>query len=201
MSHKLEQEIKFHLADPKEFEERLKSQGAHLKQARILETNLRFDTKESRLRSNFQTLRLRQDQAVRLTWKGAGDITSTVRAREELEVEVSSLETTREILEALGFEVFLVYEKYRSAYMLENVEISLDEMPFGYFCEIEGPNIHSIQKTAALLRLPWEASSKLSYLELFEMVKDSLSLDMRDLTFSAFKKIKINWCELGLTAV
>lgn len=201
MSHKLEQEVKFHLNDSQEFEQRLISQGARLKQPRILETNLRFDTPDRRLGSAFQTLRLRQDQVCRLTWKGAGDTTGAVRAREELEVEVSNLETTREILKALGYEIFIVYEKYRSAYMLEDVEISLDEMPFGDFCEIEGPDIHSIQKTAALLGLPWGASSKLSYLELFEIVKEKQSLKFKDLTFSAFKKVKINWRELGLPGV
>ena len=197
MSHKLEQEVKFLLKDPESVEERLISLGARLKQPRILETNLRFDTPNKRLSSVFQTLRLRQDQVCRLTWKGAGDTSGAVRAREELEVEVSDLETTREILEALGFEIFLIYEKYRRAYMLDDVEISLDEMPFGIFCEIEGPDIQS-QKTAALLSLPWESSSKLSYLEIFESLKQKLGLTVRDLTFKSFKNIRVSTEDFGV---
>ncbi|MDP2965527.1 MAG: class IV adenylate cyclase [Pelolinea sp.] len=198
MSRKLEQEVKFFLNDPKAFEARLVSLGARLKQPRILEINLRFDTPDRRLSSSFQTLRLRQDKVCRLTWKGANDPTGEVTAREELEVEASDLETTRAILEGLGFEVMLVYEKYRSAWMLEDVEISLDEMPFGNFCEVEGPDTESIRGVAEKLDLDWAKRSTLSYLALFNNLKEKLGLNMRDLTFDTFKDIEANPRDLGL---
>ena len=92
-------------------------------------------------------------------------------------MEVSDLDTARAILEGLGFELMLVYEKYRSAYMLGDVEISLDEMPFGNFCEVEGPDIESIKNAAALLDLDWEKRSTLSYLALFNNLKDKARSD------------------------
>ena len=162
-----------------------------------METNLRFDTPDRRLSTSFQALRLRKDKVIRLTWKGAGDPTGEVSAREELEVEVSDLETTRAILEGLGFEVMLIYEKYRSAYMLGDVEISLDKMPFGNFCEIEGPDVASIRNTAELLGLDWKKRSKLSYLALFSNLKTKLGLGLRDLTFENFKNIRVNKIDLG----
>jgi adenylate cyclase class 2 len=197
VSRKLEQEVKFYLNDPKAFEKGLVALGASLKQPRILEINLRFDTPDRRLSSSFQALRLRQDKVCRLTWKGPGNPTGEVSAREELEVEVSDLDTARTILEGLGFELMLVYEKYRSAYMLEGVEISLDEMPFGNCCEVEGPDIESIKKAAEQLGLDWEKRSTLSYLALFNNLKEKLGLNMRDLTFNAFKDIKVNLRDLG----
>jgi adenylate cyclase class 2 len=197
MSRKLEQEVKFFLTDPKALEEKLATLGARLKQLRILEINLRFDTPDRCLSGSFQTLRLRQDKVCRLTWKGANDPSGEVSAREELEVEVSDLNTTRAILEGLGFELMLTYEKYRSAYMLGNVEISLDEMPFGHFCEVEGPDLESIKTTAEQLGLDWEKRNTLSYLALFNNLKEKLGLKMRDLTFNAFKKIKVNPGDLG----
>lgn len=197
MSRKLEQEVKFYLNDPKAFEERLISAGARLKQPRVLEINLRFDTPDRRLGSSFQVLRLRQDMICRLTWKGAGDPTGEVSAREELEVEVSDLDTARAILEGLGFEVMLVYEKYRSAWMLGDVEISLDEMPFGNFCEVEGPDTESIKGAAELLGLDWLKRSTFSYLVIFNNLKVKLGLNMRDLTFEAFKKIRVVQSDLG----
>jgi adenylate cyclase class 2 len=197
MSRKLEQEVKFFLTDPKAFEAKLATLGAPLKQPRILEINLRFDTPDRRLSGSLQTLRLRQDKVCRLTWKGANDPIGEVSAREELEVEVSDLSTARAILEGLGFELMLIYEKYRSAYMLGNVEISLDEMPFGHFCEVEGPDLESIKKAAEQLGLDWEKRSTLSYLVLFYNLKEKLGLNMRDLTFDAFKKIKVNPGDLG----
>jgi adenylate cyclase class 2 len=197
MSHKVEQEVKFFLNDLEVFEKRLISSGAQLKLERCLEINLRFDTPDRRLSSSFQTLRLRQDKICRLTWKGAGDPAGEVSAREELEIEVSDLNTARAILEGLGFELMLVYEKYRSAYMLGDVEISLDEMPFGNFCEIEGPDIDSIKAAADLLGLDWEKRSTLSYLALFNNLKEKLGLAMRDLTFDTFKGIKVDQRDLG----
>ena len=173
------------------------SSGARLKQPRILEINLRFDTPDRRLSSSFQALRLRQDKVCRLTWKGAGDPMGEVSAREELEVAVSDLDTARAILEGLGFEVMLVYEKYRSAWMLGDVEISLDEMPFGNFCEVEGPDSESIRGAAEKLGLDWLKRSTLSYLALFNNLKVKLGLNMRDLTFDIFKDIKVNPGELG----
>jgi adenylate cyclase, class 2 len=200
LSRKLEQEVKFYLNDPKAFEERLISSGGRLKLLRSLEINLRFDTPDRRLSNSFQTLRLRQDKICRLTWKGAGNPAGEVSAREELEVEVSDLDTARAILEGLGFELMLVYEKYRSAYMLGDVEISLDEMPFGNFCEVEGPDTESIKKTAELLGLAWDIRSRLSYLALFEIVKQKLNINLRDLTFEAFKDIKVRPEDFGLTS-
>ena len=91
----------------------------------------------------------------------------------------------------------LVYEKYRSAYMLGEVEISLDEMPFGNFCEVEGPDIESIKNTATLLDLDWEKRSTLSYLALFNNLKVKLGLAMRDLTFENFKEIKVTQQDIG----
>ena len=197
MSHKLEQEVKFYINDLKAFEERLISSDAHLKLERCLEMNYRFDTPDRRLSKSYQALRLRQDRICRLTWKGAGDPKGEVSAREELEVEVSDLATARAILEGLGFELMLVYEKYRSAYMLGEVEISLDEMPFGNFCEVEGPDIESIKKVAALLDLDWDKRSTLSYLALFTNLKEKLGLAMRDLTFDAFKDINVTQKDLN----
>ena len=200
MGRKLEQEVKFYLPDPQAFEKRLQASGASLKQPRMLETNLRFDTPDRRLSKSFQVLRLRQDKLCRLTWKGAGDSAGEVSAREELEVTVSDLETARAILEGLGFEEMLVYEKYRSAWMLGEVEISLDEMPFGHFCEVEGPDIESIKNAAALLALDWEKRSTLSYLALFNNLKEKQGLTMRDLTFDSFKEIKVELRDLGFEA-
>lgn len=200
MSAKLEQEVKFHIRDLTALEKRLEALGASLKQARTFERNLRFDTPNRELSSSFQVLRLRQDEICRLTYKGPSDSDREVSARRELEVEVSDPETARGILEALGYEVVVVYEKYRAACMLDEVEISLDEMPFGSFSEVEGPDIESIRRTAEKLGLNWEARSKLSYLAIFNGLKEKLDLKMRDLTFANFIDIQISEDDLDLTS-
>lgn len=186
MGNKLEQEVKFYLHDLKALEEKLITLGASLRQPRTYELNLRFDTPDRRLSAAFQALRLRQDNRARLTYKGASDPLREISARAELEVEVSDLSTARAILEALGYEVVVSYEKFRAAYLLEDVEISLDEMPFGNFCEIEGPDSESIRKCAQVLKLDWEKRSKLSYLALFGILKEKMHLDVENLSFNEF---------------
>jgi adenylate cyclase class 2 len=197
-TNKLEQEAKFWLSSPQQLEERLKAQGARLVQARTYELNLRFDTPDGRLSGAFQVLRLRQDQKARLTFKEAADPSSAVSSRKEIELEVSDIKTAREILEALGYYVVVTYEKYRAAYQLGKVEVSLDEMPFGNFSEIEGPDAESIHAAADRLGLDWEARSRLSYLAIFTALKDAFSLEISDLTFAAFKGQPISLEEIGL---
>lgn len=197
-TNKLEQEAKFWLGDPAKLEQNLKSLGAHLVQPRTYELNLRFDTEDGRLAKAFQALRLRQDQKARLTFKGAADPASSVSSRAEIEVEVSDLKTAREILEALGYRVVVTYEKYRAAYRLGEVEVSLDEMPFGNFCEIEGPDTDAIRAAAEDLGLDWEARSKLSYLAIFGALKEAYSLPIDDLTFEAFKGLTLSMEKVGL---
>jgi len=196
--NKIEQEVKFYLNHPRYLEERLSSLGAALIQPRTYELNLRFDTADRRLSNSFQVLRLRQDQKCLLTYKGPGDPSQPVSAREEIEVEISDLQTARQILEALGYKVIVTYEKYRTVYQRGALEISLDEMPFGNFCEIEGPDAESIRLAAEKLNLNWDARSKLSYLTLFSSLKEKYGLSADDLTFAEFKGKSITAKNLGL---
>ena len=184
--NKLEQEAKFRINHLDALAEHLRALGAICTQERTYELNLRFDTADGKLAAAYQALRLRRDQHNRLTFKGPSDPHSAVSSRREIEVEVGDLDTTRAILEALGYQVVVCYEKYRAAYQLGDVEVSLDEMPFGTFSEIEGPGKESIRAAAEQLGLNWEARSKLNYLSIFSALKEAFNLTMPDLTFEAF---------------
>ena len=48
------------------------------------------------------------------------------------------VEATERIIEKLGYRLAVVYEKHRKSWHLGNVEVVLDELPFGYYMEIEG---------------------------------------------------------------
>jgi len=61
--------------------------------------------------------------------------------REEMEVEIregESVETLREILKSLGFNKEIIFEKKRKNVLKDDVIISFDELPFGFFVEFEG---------------------------------------------------------------
>jgi adenylate cyclase class 2 len=54
------------------------------------------------------------------------------------------------IIEKLGYELAVVYEKHRKAWHLGKVEVVLDELPFGYYMEIEG-EVKNILKAEKML--------------------------------------------------
>jgi adenylate cyclase class 2 len=176
-------EVKFYLSDLPEMERRLVASGARLVQARVFERNLRFDTPDRSLTREHRVLRLRQDVRTRLTYKGPADPRATVSVRQEIEFTVDDFAAAWSLLEALGFEASMQYEKYRTTYHYEETEIVLDEMPYGNFLEIEGADAKTIQRAAARLSLNWKARSTASYMALFEHLRQS-GLQAEYLTFA-----------------
>ena len=183
----LEIEVKFHLPQLQAFRERLLAAGAEQVKPRLFEHNVRFDSPGERLRLQYQLLRLRQDDGIRLTFKGpppnAGE--TEAKVREELEVEVSDFVTMAAILERLGFEAQQSYEKYRETFRVDGVEIVLDEMPFGDFVELEGEE-EAIRAAANRLGLDWEQRILDNYLTLMARLKDAHDLGFDDATFDNF---------------
>jgi len=191
-------EVKFYVADLGAIEEQLRKLGAIQTQTRTLEINLRFDTPERELERGFRVLRLRQDTRARLTYKGPVLGHQGVRIRQEIEFEVSDFDAAREFLHALGYRVSMIYEKYRTTYEVMGVEVSLDEMPYGCFVEVEGPDLETIQVVSAKLGLDWEASVPSSYAVLFEALRGRMGLPFRDLIFQNFEDIEVSAEMLGV---
>jgi adenylate cyclase class 2 len=193
-----EVEVKFYLSDMDAFEKRLRSIGASLIQPRTFETNLRFDTPNLNLTKSHQVLRLRHDQANFLTYKGPAQPGKTVAIRQEIEVEVSDFDSTEALLKALGYQVSVRYEKWRTKYHLENLEIDLDEMPFGHFVEIEGVDAAQIERMAVTLALDWRARITDSYMMLFDRLKKSKHIQIPNLVFADIKEMNIHPEDLGV---
>jgi adenylate cyclase class 2 len=186
-----ELEVKFNLSSIERLRTRLEALGARLEQPRTHEINLRFDTPGLDLLRSGRLLRLRQDQAVHITYKGPGRVEGGARLRQELEFIASDFPTAKAVFEALGFEVYLLYEKYRATYVLGPVLVTLDEMPYGSFAEIEGPDGGSIQQAATELELDWELRILDSYTVLFEQARQVLGFTFRDLSFDNFAGLSI----------
>lgn len=184
----LEVEVKFLVADLPAFRERLLAAGGTLQKERVFERNVRFDTPDNALLKKGELLRLRQDAAIRITFKGevAETLTSEAKVREEMEVSVSDFDTTAQIFERLGFAPVQVYEKYRETFLLDSVEVVLDEMPYGNFVELEGEEA-AIKTAAAALGLAWSKRITNNYLGLMADLKQFHQLDFDDVTFANFK--------------
>ncbi len=193
-----ELEVKFFVRDLVIIEQRLINLGAVLVQPRTFEINLRFDTPELELARNYRVLRLRQDTAARMTFKGPAHGVEGVRVRQEIEFVVGDFAAGRAFLEALGYQVSMAYEKYRAVYDIGAVHITLDELPYGHFVEIEGPDPERILAVNQALQLDWEARAPESYVAIFERLKQMMGFTFRDLSFENFTGLQISPGQINL---
>lgn len=84
-------------------------------------------------------LRLRKtDARTILTYKEKVETAGDFKHQIEFETEVSDVDATENIIEKLGYKLSVIYEKHRKTWHMGNVEVVLDELPFGYYMEIEG---------------------------------------------------------------
>ena len=198
-------EAKFYVTDLGKIETRLQKLGAHLLHPRILESNIRFDLPDARLRSEHRVLRLRQDTEFRLTYKDPSQNEQGVLSRREIEFKVEDFDKARQFLEALGYQPIFYYEKYRTVYGLQTsevlVHVMLDELPYGNFVEIEGKTLESIQAASNALDLNWDTAIARSYSALFERLRTTRpNLDPTHLTFTALNGLNIKAEELSVQA-
>lgn len=189
----LEVEVKFFIPELGVFRERLLAAGAELKKPRVFERNVRFDTEDERLYQELSLLRLRQDTAVTLTYKGTPKNLpqSEAKIREELEVNVSDFDTLAEIFTRLGFAPMQVYEKYRETFTWQDVEIVLDELPYGNFVEFEGEE-EGLKTAVSHLNLNWDNRILSNYLGLMAQLKAHHNLLFNDLTFANFANLNVS---------
>lgn len=191
-------EAKFFVRDLDSIEAKLKAMGAILLQQRTFEQNLRFDNAARELSKSGQVLRLRRDIHNILTYKGVSTDDHGARSRVEIQTKVEDFEATQRLLEALGYSVIVMYEKYRREYAWDGTRISLDEMPFGEFVEIEAESSTQIQKVCLTLNLDWTKRVIYSYLELFSLIQEKENLETQNLSFEAFKDWRGNLANYGI---
>ncbi|MDE2750771.1 MAG: class IV adenylate cyclase [Chloroflexota bacterium] len=190
-----EVEVKLHSPDLAQVRNALERAGATQTKPRVFERNLRYDSADGSLMEAGVVLRLRQDETVKLTYKADASVERGIVSRFEAEVQLSDFETMDVILRRLGYEVALVYEKYRTTYELPGAEIVLDELPYGNFTEIEG-DAATIERVVDRLGLRGCRRMTRSYVDIFWDVKTRLGLDVRDCSFEAFAGVDLNCMEI-----
>jgi len=186
-----EVEVKLHIDDLEMVAARLVAAGAERSVPRVFERNIRYEDAEKSLTGQGIVLRLRQDMRTKFTYKEpAASVDDELATRFEAEVEVSDFETMDVILKKLGYQPYVVYEKYRTTYTLDRAEIVLDEMPYGNFVEVEGQP-EMIRGVIDRLDLVDYPRFKTNYMVLFERVRAHLNLDVHDLTFENFEGVTV----------
>lgn len=105
-------------------------------------------------------LRLRKtDARTILTYKEKVPTENDFKHQIEFETDVSDVNATESIIEKLGYKLSVIYEKHRKAWHFGNVEVVLDELPFGYYMEIEGSieDILAVEKQLGADKLETES--------------------------------------------
>ena len=139
-----EVELKFRLVGAEEHDrlrEALPPLGAVRRPVEYEENRL-YDDAGGRLDEEGAVLRLRVVDGgprAKLTYKRPARYDGALKARREIEVAVANAERMHALLEALGYQVTRTYHKEREPWRLGDVEVALDTLAFGHFCEIEGP--------------------------------------------------------------
>jgi adenylate cyclase class 2 len=113
-----------------------------------------------------RVLRLRRagERAI-LTYKERFVSESAIKHQREDETAIEDADALSAILEALGYKPVIIYEKRRETWTFVNVEVVIDELPFGFFVEIEGEE-NSILEAEQSLNLNDVETENASYPEL-----------------------------------
>jgi len=185
-----EVEVKLYTPDLSVIQQSLEKLGAELTKPRVFERNIRYENATETFMKKGIVLRMRQDDTARLTYKSGKTVDNGITKRFEAEVEVSDFDTMDTILRLLKFEPYMVYEKYRTTYTLDDAEIVLDELPYGNFMEIEA-DVDMIESLITRLGLDDIPRIPNSYTQIFDAVNRYLGLDFDDLTFANFDGIDV----------
>jgi adenylate cyclase class 2 len=115
--------------------------------------------------------------------KSVGDVFERI----EIETEVKDIEKLRKIFNELGLTKEFIMEKNRANWLLNNTAISIDELPFGLFIEIEGEEPH-ISDTAKLLDLNLDGKITVTYWDIFEDYKKAKGIVAESIIFPSDHK-------------
>ncbi len=87
-----------------------------------------------------------------LTYKERLHNDSDIKHRIEHETTVADVDEMENIIGRLGYKLSVVYEKHRKTWHFRDVEVVLDELPFGLYMEIEG-TVEAIGEAEKLLAI------------------------------------------------
>ena len=167
-------EVKFKVDAHAPVRRRLNSLGATYCCTVIQEDNY-FDTSTRALLADKVGLRVREIEIVRaargfrpddrpqLTYKGPLHTHRRAKVRREVQTHFDTPGAVEDVLQALGHELVMSFQKRRTTYRLDRCLVELDELPMlGAFIEIEGPSERQVFAIARKLGLAGE-SIKASY--------------------------------------
>jgi adenylate cyclase, class 2 len=179
----MEVEVKVPVKDPLAMRENIVNAGAVMARERHFESNTLFDYADRSLSAAGCLLRTRElPEGALLTFKGKVVPHEKFKTRPEAETLCADSPSVKSILHSLGLRPFFRYQKYREEYSLFEALICLDELPFGFYLEVEGdPN--SITLVTQKLQLDSGTFSKRSYAAIYSEICREKGVPFGDILF------------------
>lgn len=149
-------EVKFLNQDHELIRKKLTKLGATCQHKTTLMRRTVFDYPDRRLQAKRAWVRLREelDGSVELTLKQVAD--DTLGQTYEQPIKVDSYDAAKAFVLSLGLEVKGEQESKREVWLLDNVEIMLDEWPWvPTFIEVEAGSEVEVKEVAKRLELSW----------------------------------------------
>jgi adenylate cyclase, class 2 len=164
MGTEIEKKYRISSEEAESLRERLRAAGAEARGEEFEENTLYAGPG---LERGNRVLRLRRVEGGRsvFTFKESMAGSAGIKRRREDETEVADPEALAAILDALGYMPAAIYEKHRETWRVADVEVVIDELPFGQFVEIEGTE-ESILEAERRLELAETRAEPKSYPQL-----------------------------------
>jgi len=181
----MEVEVKVPVSDPDAMRKTITSAGGKMTREKHFESNTLFDYADRSLSAAGCLLRIRElPEGALLTFKGKVVPHEKFKTRPEAETICEDSQAVKSILHSLGLRAFFRYQKYREEYFLDDALICLDEMPFGFYLEIEGEE-ESIVTVTKKLALDQGTFSKRSYAALYSEICREKGVPFGDILFKS----------------
>lgn len=143
----IEYEAKFLNIEKGEVRRRFARAGAMLVRPEHLQRRIPFDLPGGG-RSKYKWLRVR-DESDKVTMSLKMNDGDKIEDQKEIRLEVSDFDDAVKLLEAIGCERKSYQETKRELWILDDVEITIDEWPFlEPFVEVEGPSEQAVKRVA-----------------------------------------------------
>ncbi|MHB8443365.1 MAG: class IV adenylate cyclase [Patescibacteria group bacterium] len=142
----IEIELKFEINKDKIdfFNKKLQSIGFALSK-RVYELSVMYDNPSQIMQITDGRIRLRRSgEKTILTYKKPLS-RKGIKKEIEYEVEISDFDTMEKILKMMEFTKTTSYERYRTYFHKNHIEVMIDEFPYGVFIEIEGDEKHIVK--------------------------------------------------------
>ena len=148
-------EAKFLDIKPSELKIQLKELGAIHEHPKRLMKRKTFDDQNGKLRKIGGWIRVRDEgDKITLSYKQLND--RTLHGTKEITIVVNDFDATALFLEAVGFRQKSFQETKREKWILDGVEITIDDWPWiPTFAELEGESEEQLKDIAIKLGLDW----------------------------------------------